>query len=103
MPGSSSRRSAARHVDEVAELARSLKAVAHPVRLEILRQLAERERCCCGDFCAWLPLAQSTVSQHLDVLRQAGLVDFSADGNRSRYSLNREAWARLRTGLARVF
>ncbi len=76
-------------------LALALKALGHPVRLAMVRQLAERNRCCCADFCACLPLAQSTVSQHLDLLRQAGIVDYSPDGNKSRYSLNAAALASL--------
>lgn len=68
-----------------------LKALGHPVRLEMVRHLQECGRCCCRDFCDVLPLAQSTISQHLELLRRAGLVDYEADGVRSRYSLNRGA------------
>jgi DNA-binding transcriptional ArsR family regulator len=97
---SSDRAAPACAIDNAARLAAALKAVAHPVRLEILRQLAARDRCCCNDFCACLPLAQSTVSEHLDVLRRAGLVDFAPDGNRSRYSLNRKACAAMARDLS---
>lgn len=83
-------------------LADQLKALGHPVRIGIVRQLIERDRCCCGDFCASLPLAQSTISQHLDLLRRAGLVDFEPDGNRSRYSLNRAAFKALARAIAQV-
>lgn len=79
-----------------------LKALGHPVRMEIVRQLCERDRCCCNDFCASMPLAQSTISQHLDLLRRAGLVRFEPDGNRSRYSLNREAFKALARAIAAV-
>lgn len=78
-----------------ANLAHQLKALGHPVRMDIVRQLTERDRACCGDFCACMPLAQSTISQHLDLLCKAGLVDYEPDGNRSRYSLNREAFKAL--------
>ena len=80
---------------ELELLALQLKALGHPVRVEMIRLLQERDRCCCGDFCATLPLAQSTVSQHLEMLRKAALVDYEADGNRSRYSLNRTAFKAL--------
>ena len=63
--------------DETA--AERLKALGHPVRLAIVRALAERSRCCCADVCSGLPLAQSTVSQHLKVLKEAGLVSFRRD------------------------
>lgn len=56
------------------ELARLAKAVAHPARVRILRLLAEREACVCGELVEALPLAQSTVSQHLKVLKDAGLI-----------------------------
>ncbi|HZJ02809.1 MAG TPA: metalloregulator ArsR/SmtB family transcription factor [Thermoleophilia bacterium] len=56
------------------ELARLAKAIAHPARVRILRLLAEREACVCGELVEELPLAQSTVSQHLKVLKDAGLI-----------------------------
>lgn len=56
------------------ELARLAKAVGHPIRVRILRLLAEREACVCGELVEALPLAQSTVSQHLKVLKDAGLI-----------------------------
>lgn len=77
-----------------------LKALGHPVRMEIVRQLCERDRCCCNDFCACMSLAQSTISQHLDLLKKAGLVNYEPDGNRSRYSLNREAFKALARAIA---
>lgn len=77
-----------------------LKALGHPVRLEMIRHLQERDRCCCRDFCDVLPLAQSTISQHLELLRRAGLVDFEAEGVRSRYSLNRTALTALAASLS---
>lgn len=79
--------------------AERLRALGHPVRLAILRALAAQDRCCCSDVCRGLPLAQSTVSQHLKVLRDAGLVSFDRDGVRSRYVVNRDAFAALRTDL----
>ncbi len=71
-------------------LAEQLKALAHPVRLQILRSLGNQENCCCNDFCASIPLAQSTISQHLKILSKAGLIDYRPVGNCSHYSLNPE-------------
>ena len=71
------------------EVANALKALGHPARLEIIRHLVLRDRCCGGDFCDCLPLAQSTISQHLELLRQAGIVNWQQQGTRSIYSLNR--------------
>ena len=79
-----------------------LKALGHPVRLAIVRELARRSCCCCGDVCGELPLAQSTVSQHLKVLREAGLISFRREGVRSSYVLNREAFAALRSELEEI-
>lgn len=83
--------------DDVA--ADRLKALGHPVRIAIVRALAERSCCCCSDVCSRLPLAQSTVSQHLKVLKDAGLVSFRRDGVRSAYVLNPAAFAALRDDL----
>lgn len=66
-------------------LARRLKALAHPARLTIVRALMEADRCSCGDIVRSLPLAQSTVSQHLKVLREAGLIRGEIEGPRSCY------------------
>jgi nucleoid-associated protein YgaU len=61
------RRNATRVADGASDqLAIQLKALGHPARSRSMRQLRDRDRCCCGDFCATLPLAQSTVSQHLE-------------------------------------
>jgi ArsR family transcriptional regulator len=68
-----------------AELAKLARALGHPVRVAILRRLIERGDCVCGDIVQELPLAQSTVSQHLKVLREAGLLQGEIDGPRVCY------------------
>ncbi|MEX0601567.1 MAG: metalloregulator ArsR/SmtB family transcription factor, partial [Rhodothermales bacterium] len=73
------------------------KALSHPARLEILRVLAERETCICGEIVADLPLAQSTVSRHLKVLKKAGLIQGSIDGPSVCYCLKPAALQALRT------
>jgi ArsR family transcriptional regulator, arsenate/arsenite/antimonite-responsive transcriptional repressor len=67
------------------EIARLAKALGHPVRVQILRLLMEREECVAGEIMQDLPLAQSTVSQHLKVLREAGLIHGEVDGPRICY------------------
>ncbi len=67
------------------ELARAL---SHPARLAILKHLASLDSCICGDIVAELPLAQATVSQHLKVLREAGLVTVTKRGLTSCYCIN---------------
>ncbi|WP_321341429.1 metalloregulator ArsR/SmtB family transcription factor [Breoghania sp.] len=79
-------------------LAACFKALGHPARLAILRALADEERCCCGDIVGRLPLAQSTVSQHLQILRDAGLIRGEAEGRKSRYCLDRAAFLALGEG-----
>ena len=72
--------------EEFATLARAL---SHPVRVAIVRHLAEAGTCVCGEIVSVMPLAQATVSQHLKVLVQAGLVIYEPTRPRSRYTLNR--------------
>lgn len=69
-------------------IADALAALAHPVRLRILRELASAESCCCKEVVGRFPLAQSTVSQHLRVLVDAGIVQVRRDAQRSRYALD---------------
>lgn len=81
-------------------MAAALAALAHPARLAILEHLACRDACCCKDVVGRLDLAQSTVSQHLKVLVDSGLVRFVAERPRSRYSVDREAVAALSQSLS---
>nr|WP_321525374.1 metalloregulator ArsR/SmtB family transcription factor [uncultured Cohaesibacter sp.] len=69
------------------ELARAFKALAHPARLMILSKLGSHQHCC-GDICSSLPLAQSTVSQHLKVLRECGFIEWETAGQHSHYRVN---------------
>lgn len=72
-------------------LARWLSALGHPARVAILRRLSGAETCCCKDVVAHMDLAQSTVSQHLKILYDAGLVRRTSRGQRSCYAIDREA------------
>jgi ArsR family transcriptional regulator len=78
------------------ELALLTKAVGHPARVQILRLLAHRESCICGDIVDELPLAQSTVSQHLKVLKEAGLIRGEIDGPRVCYCIEPRVLRRLK-------
>ena len=82
-----------------ADLARWAKALAHPARLQILRTLGARGECLCGQVVEVVGLAQSTVSQHLKVLREAGLVRGTADGPRQCYCLDAAGLAAARDAL----
>lgn len=81
-------------------LAMMAKAIGHPARLSILRLLAHRDTCATGDVVAQLPLAQSTVSEHLRILREAGLIQGEFEGPRTRYCVNPTGLAALRAGIA---
>lgn len=70
--------------------------VAHPLRVRILQLLAKRESCVCGEIVDEMPVAQSTVSQHLKILKEAGLVQGEVDGPRVCYCINRESLAELK-------
>ncbi|MRG91017.1 ArsR/SmtB family transcription factor [Polyangium spumosum] len=83
-----------READE--ELAALAKAIAHPARVQILRILARKTSCICGDIVDELPLAQSTVSQHLKILKEAGLVRGEVDGPRVCYCIEPAALRRLK-------
>ena len=65
-----------------------MKALGHPARIAIIELLAERNTCICGDITENLPLAQSTVSQHLKALKKAGIIKGEIDGVRTCYCLN---------------
>lgn len=84
--------------DEVAErLAGLAWALAHPARVRIVRLLLSRENCVCGEIVDELPLAQSTVSQHLKILKQSGLVQGEVDGPKVCYCINPAKLQELKT------
>ncbi|MDR9365447.1 MAG: metalloregulator ArsR/SmtB family transcription factor [Balneolaceae bacterium] len=66
------------------------KALGHPARIAILEILSKRDTCICGDITEQLPLAQSTVSQHLKALKSAGIIKGEIDGVRTCYCLDEE-------------
>jgi ArsR family transcriptional regulator len=78
------------------ELAVLTKALGHPARVKIMRLLVRREACICGDIVEELPLAQSTVSQHLKVLKEAGLIRGEIDGPRVCYCVEPRTLRRLK-------
>ena len=77
-------------------LAAIAKALGHPARVVIVRLLAARTVCTCGELVVELPLSQSTVSQHLKELKAAGLVQETTGGTRTGYCLAPARWAQAR-------
>jgi predicted transcriptional regulator len=78
------------------ELARFAKALGHPMRIAILKRL-ENESCCfTGDLVEEFPLAQSTISQHLKELKNAGLIQGELKPPKIKYCINQENWNRAK-------
>ena len=84
------------------DLARLARALGHPHRVAILQFLRRRNGCICGEIVDLLPVAQSTVSQHLKKLKEAGWITGEIEGPRTCYCLNEEALARFRELLEAV-
>lgn len=77
-------------------------AIAHPARVKLIRLLLERSACVCGELVELMPLAQSTVSQHLKILKEAGIVQGEIDGPRVCYCVNIAGLARLKALVAEL-
>ncbi len=75
-------------------------AIAHPARVRIVRLLISRNTCVCGEIVDEMPLAQSTVSQHLKILKESGLVQGEVDGPKVCYCINPEKLAALKSLVA---
>jgi len=84
------------------DLAKLAWAIAHPARVQIVRLLIGREACVCGEIVDCLPLAQSTVSQHLKILKESGLIQGEVDGPRVCYCINPDRLAQLKTLVAEL-
>ncbi len=82
------------------ELAKLAKAIGHPARVRILRLLSRKEARVCSQIVDEMPLAQSTVSEHLRILKEAGLVRSSQDGPRVGYCINFDGLRRLKALVA---
>jgi DNA-binding transcriptional ArsR family regulator len=85
------------------ELADFAKAVSHPARIAILKTLAQKDSCICGEIVEVLPLAQSTVSQHLKELVTAGLIKGTVDGPKSCYCINWEVFQKFEQTFGQFF
>ena len=85
------------------DLAAFAKALSHPARIAILKILAQQNECICGKIVEVLPLAQSTVSQHLKELKNAGLIDGTVDGPRSCYCMNWGAFEKFNSAFNSLF
>jgi len=73
-------------------IAKYAKALSHPARIAILNLLLKKQTCICGDIVDDLPLSQSTVSQHLKELKEAGLIKGNIDGASVCYCIDEKNW-----------
>ena len=79
------------------------KSLSHPARIAILRLLIQKQSCICGDLVIELPLSQSTVSQHLKELKDAGIIKGDISGPKTCYCINPDIWNEMQTILNTFF
>ena len=84
------------------DLARLAKAIGHPARVRILRMLSRQEARICSQIVGELPLAQSTISEHLRILKHAGLIRSNRDGQRIGYCIDNHTLRRLKALTAMI-
>ena len=85
------------------KVARYAKALSHPARVAILKLLIQKQTCICGDIVEELPLSQSTVSQHLKELKEAGLIQGDIDGAKVCYCIDANEWKLAQQCLQELF
>jgi ArsR family transcriptional regulator len=77
-------------------IAKYAKAFAHPARVAIIEYLVKTRACICGELVEELPLAQSTISQHLKELKRTGIIQGEIEGPRINYCINEQAWEEVK-------
>ncbi len=85
------------------ELAKYAKALGHPTRIKIIKYLSRQNYCFTGELVDYLPLAQSTISQHLKELKDAGLITGEVNPPKVKYCLNAKNWAKAQKLLCNFF
>ena len=85
------------------KIAAYAKALAHPARVAILQLLIKKKACICGDIVDELPLSQSTVSQHLKELKEAGLIKGDIAGVKVCYCIDEKEWEQAKTYMTTFF
>ena len=89
--------------EEQKKFARYAKAMGHPIRMYILNLLAKQSCCYSGDLSEVLPIAKSTLSQHLKELKEAGLIQGEIEAPKIKYCLNRGNWEEAKTLFSDLF
>lgn len=85
------------------EMAKFAKALAHPARIAILNVLLKKQTCICGNLVDELPIAQSTVSQHLKALKEVGLIKGEIEGTSICYCIDEKVWIRAKSMMMLMF
>jgi DNA-binding transcriptional ArsR family regulator len=85
------------------KIAKFTKALGHPARVAILELLIKKQNCICGDIVEELPLSQSTVSQHLKELKDAGLIKGDIEGVKVCYCIDEKEWESAKNYLSTFF
>jgi len=88
--------------EDTVKIARFAKALGHPARIAILKYLASMDNCCFNEISKEIPLADSTVSQHLTELKNAGLIQGSIEPPNVKYCINYESWQLIRKYLKEI-
>ena len=91
------------HSDSINQLAEVAKVLAHPARIAILKYISEQEGCICNDLVEEIGLSQATISQHLSVINNAGLIKGTLEGKKKCYCLNVERFEEFQTLLNSFF
>ena len=79
------------------KIARYAKAMGHPIRMYVLELLSKQSCCYSGDLSEDLPIAKSTLSQHLKELKEAGLIQGEIEAPKIKYCINKENWKEAQT------
>jgi DNA-binding transcriptional ArsR family regulator len=85
------------------DIAKYVKAMAHPARIAIIQLLLKKQSCVCGDIVDELPISQSTVSQHLKELKEVGLIKGEIEGTTVCYCLDEKEWLKARSLIVQMF
>lgn len=89
--------------EEQKRIATLTKALGHPARIAILMHLVNINSCVCGDIVEKIPLAQSTISQHLKALKQAGIIHGEVEGTKTCYCISPKVWVEMKGMLSQFF
>ncbi len=88
-----------KYTSEQVSLAQLLKVLGHPARIAIVQSIIRADKCICGDLVTEIGLAQSTISQHLNELKNVGIIQGTIEGTSVCYCINTETWNKLKSSM----